>query len=38
MCSFNFVFWWEIQEKRVHYEELDVGGRIITEIGWYGLD
>jgi hypothetical protein len=25
-------FWWEIQEERDHYEELEVGGRIIFKL------
>jgi hypothetical protein len=24
-------FWWESQKERDHYEDLDVGGRIILE-------
>jgi hypothetical protein len=36
-------FWWVSQKERDHYEDLDVGGRIILKwildrMGWYGLD
>jgi hypothetical protein len=36
-------FWWESRKERDHYEDLDVGGRIILrwmldKMGWYGLD
>jgi hypothetical protein len=37
-------FWWESQEERDYYANLDVGGRIILEwilrdrMGWYGQD
>jgi hypothetical protein len=25
----NTLFWWENQKERDHYEDLDVGGRIL---------
>jgi hypothetical protein len=36
-------FWWDSQKERRHYEDLDVGGKIILKwtlerMGWYGLD
>jgi hypothetical protein len=36
-------YWWESQKERDHWEDLDVGGRIILKLildmmGWYGLD
>jgi hypothetical protein len=38
-------FWWESQKERDHYEDLDIGGRIILEwilerydeVVWIGL-
>jgi hypothetical protein len=36
--------WWKIQKEIDHWEDLDVGGRIIIKrilerrMGWYGLD
>jgi hypothetical protein len=39
----HIEFWWENQIERDHYEDLDIGGRVILKlildrIGWYGLD
>jgi hypothetical protein len=37
-------FWWESQKERGHWEDLDVGLRILDlkidlrEIGWCGMD
>jgi hypothetical protein len=38
-------FWWESQKERDHWEDEDIGGRIILRwilerdrMGWYGLD
>jgi hypothetical protein len=27
----TYTFWWEIQKQRDHYEDLDVGGKIILK-------
>jgi hypothetical protein len=33
-------FWWGSQKERDHYDDLDVGGRIILKwnLGWGGMD
>jgi hypothetical protein len=31
-------FWWESQKERDHWEDLDVGGMDLREIGWGGMD
>jgi hypothetical protein len=38
----RIVFWWESQKERGHWEDLDIGERIILKwilerMGWYGL-
>jgi hypothetical protein len=32
-------FWWESRKERDHWEDLDIGGRIIflRKIGWGGM-
>jgi hypothetical protein len=30
-CGMHIGFWWEKQNERDHYEDLDVGGRIILK-------
>jgi hypothetical protein len=31
-------YWWESQKVRDHWEDLDVGGWDLREIGWDGVD
>jgi hypothetical protein len=31
-------YWWEIQKERYHWEDQDVGGWGIREIGWDDVD
>jgi hypothetical protein len=31
-------YWWESQSESDHYENQDVGGWIILEIGWGGFE
>jgi hypothetical protein len=38
----HIEFWWESWKERDHWEDLNIGGRIIlrwiSEIGWGGMD
>jgi hypothetical protein len=39
----NIGYWWESQKERDHYEDQDVGGRILLKWilerkRWYGLE
>jgi hypothetical protein len=31
-------YWWKSQKVRDHWEDIDVGGWTILEIGWDGMD
>jgi hypothetical protein len=31
-------YWWECQKERDHWEDQDVGGMDLGEIGWDGTD